>query len=408
MNWCRWLLLLFWIAGGVAYSEPRVHRYLHTLAADYGLLDLVRSESFFTPLARALGATVEYVGNEQPEEVLQSLMSKPVYRAYASIYAIMETQLLYMQDLAAQQGNWQAYTELNAQYDHLDEVSLEQVPFLIALDRDIDFDTLREVFSRALFNSSIPIYLFSDIAGALYDIDDEEFIIVELADYLHHHGAYLLRSNRVVHPALSSQTLAELQQLGWDDKKIAAMPQSFADKIVRGELTPQVLDSAVNGLDLAIVIDLATEGGVFEDVVLSLIQIARLSRGVYTPLKTILARELLLNPEGDDFESQFAAAVAVLNDPERPATLAQLTQLTKLDYSLDDIRALTYSGREAIIVSNPIDKHDFEQQFGALTMEQINTTAAEIGPLFFYLRGLGSAAADINPHHPSLIPVYPY
>ena len=407
MNWCRWLLLLSWIAGGMAYSEPRVHRYLHTLAADYGLLDLVRSESFFTPLAQALGAVAEYVDNEQPEELLQSLMSKPVYRAYASIYAIMEMQLLYMQKLAANEGNWQAYTELKAQYDHLDEVSLEQVPFLLALDRNMNFDTLRKVFNRALFNSSIPIYLFSDIEGALYDIGDEEFIIVELANYLHH-GSYLLRSNRVVHPALSPQTLAELQQLGWDDKKIAAMPPSFADEIVRGELTPQVLDSAVNSLDLAIVIDLATEGGVFEDVVLSLIQIARLSRGVYMPLKTMLAKELLLDPEDDDFESQFAAAVAVLNDPERPATLAQLMQLTKLDYSLDDIRALTYSGREAIIVSNAIDKPDFEQQFGALTMEQINTTAAEIGPLFFYLRGLGSAAADINPHHPSLIPVYPY
>ena len=408
MNWCRWLLLLSWIAGGMAYSEPRVHRYLHTLAADYGLLDLVRSESFFTPLAQALGAVAEYVDNEQPEEVLQSLMSQPVYRAYASIYAIMAAQLLYVQELAANEGNWQADTELNAQHDYLDEASLEQVPFLLALDRDMDFDTFRDAFNRALFNSRMPIYLFSDIEGALYDISDEEFIIFEFANYLHHHGAYLLRSNRVVHPDLSPQTRTELQQLGWDDKKIAAMPPSFADEIVRGELTPQVFDSAVNGLDLAIVIDLATEGGVFANMILSLIQIARLSRGVYIPLKTTLARELLLDPEDDDFEAQFAAVVAVLNDSERPATLAQLTQLAKLDYSLDDIRALTYSGREAIIVSNAIDKPDFEQQFGALTMEQINTVAAEIGPRFFYLRGLGIAAADINPHHPSLIPVYPY
>lgn len=406
MKQCRWLLLIFWLVGGMTYAEPRVHRYLHTLTDKYGLLDLVRSKSFFTPLARTLGAAAEDVGNKQSEVLLQRLMSKPVYRAYASVYAIMEMQLLSLQELAEQQGNRQAYGELDTQHDYLELASLAQVPILMAIDRDMDFSTMRELFNRALLSGAIHVHLFSDIERALYEIGDEEFTIVELASYSHL-GSYLLRNNRVVHSTLSSQTIAELQQLGWEEQQINAMPQDFADEIVSGELTPQILHSAVKGLDLAIVIDLATEAGVFEDIILSLMQISRLSRG-YTTLKTLLARELLLDPEGEDFEAQFAAAVEVLNHPDRPATLAQLVQLTKLNYSFADIKALTYSGRDAIIVSDTIDKQDFEQQFGISAMAEVNTIAAEIGPLFFYLRGLGFASEDIKPHHPSLIPAYPY
>ena len=162
------------------------------------------------------------------------------------------------------------------------------------------------------------------------------------------------------------------------------MPQAFAASIVHGKLDPQTFASAVNGLDLAIVIDLASENGVFGDIQLSLRQITRLSRA-YHPFKRLLARELLLDPEGKDFEAQLAAAIAILHDPERPATLAQLVQLTKLNYSLDDIKALTYSGREAIIVSDPVNKHDFEQQFGTMTMADINTIAADIGAAILLL-----------------------
>ena len=405
--WCMSVLVGVWLTSGIVRAEVRVHRYLQTLATEYGLLDLVRNQQFFTPVARLLGASIEHVGQQQPPAVAwQNLMQEPAYRAYASRYAVMEMNILYLQEQAQQQGDDALHDELASNYENLEQISLEQVPVFMAIDGDLDFDTLSDRFHQVLFRSRLDIHTLSDIQEALYNsvADEEEFVTVNLINFSHH-GSYLLRSNRIMHRALLPAVVAELQQLGWQEEQIAMMPHNFAVEIIREELTPPLLDAVVNGLDLTIVIDLTTEGMVFANLVLSLAQVSRLSR-VPTPLKQMLGRELLLDINSKDFDQQFAAAVAVLNDAEQPATLAQLVQLTKLGYSLEGIKALTYSGRDAIIVSNPVDKDDFERQFIAPTLDEINSITAEIGPLYFYLRALGLAAEDIKPHHPRLLGLY--
>ena len=411
MNWC-WCMSLsigLWLTSGVVRAEVQVHRYLHTLETEYGLLDLVRNKQFFTPLARLLGASIEHVGQQRPPAVAwHNLMQEPAYRAYASRYAVMGMHVLYMQELAQQQNKDALHTELNDCYALLAQTCFEQVPVFMAIDGDFDFATLTERFHHTLFSSRISIYPLTDISDALYSstADEEEGDITVKMVKFAHHGSYLLRSNRVKHKALLPAVVAELRQLNWQDEQIAMMPYDFAVEIIHEELTPQLLDSIAKGLDLAIVIDLTTEGMVFANFILSLGQVMRLSRG-HMPLKQMLGRELLLDPNREDFDQQFAAAVAVLNDPDQPATLAQLVQLIKLGYSLDEIKALTYSGRDAIIVTNPVDKSEFEQQFADPTVDEINSIAAERGPLYFYLLALGLAAEDIKPHHPSLLAAYP-
>ena len=403
----RWCLLLLWCVGGLAHAELPMHRYLPTLVSQHGLLDLVRSKSFFTPLTKALGAVAEDVGNLDSAALLQSLMAKPAYRAYASVYAMLETRLLHIQGVAEILEDWDSYDLFEALYDTIPIASLEQMPIMMALDSDMDFDMLEKTLHHAIISSKIPILLFSGLESAIIETGVEEIMRIKEISFPHH-GSYVLRSNRIVKRPPTIQQEICLQLLGWEIEQIQMMTRDFADTIYFAELSPEIFSSVVNGLDLAVVIDLMTEGGVFDDIVLSLSQVARLSRFGDRSIKKMLGREMLLDPASDDFEEQFAAAVALLNDPDNPATLAQLVKLIKLEYSLDDIKALHYGGRDAIIVSNALDKEDFEEQFGVLTMDEINNIVDEIGPLFFYLRGLGIAAEKINPHHPRLLPVQSY
>ena len=52
----------------------------------------------------------------------------------------------------------------------------------------------------------------------------------------------------------------------------------------------------------------------------------------------------------------FTAVIALLNAKDNPASLFQIVQLVRLGYALEEITALDYYTRDAIIVSGHYDR----------------------------------------------------
>lgn len=396
-----WLTVLLLLASNTLFAEPRAHRYLQTLLAEYRLFELVHDKNFSRALATVFGAPVDSIVLPQsPQQLLQDLMDNPVYSAYATTYAIMKDNYLKLHEYLAKEFDQLRGLPIES-FANLGEISLEYLPVVMALDHDAELTELVSMIRRAERPSLSYTLSFSSIEEALYDVAETYPLYIEQAVYTHV-GAYLLRETRIAHYPLSPDMIDTLQRLGWSSAQIAMMPHIFAEQAIAEALTPELLAAITVGLDLAIVIDLTMECDVFGAIFLSLAQVARLSRGVY-PLKELLAQELLLDTRAPDFEQNFSAMVAVLNDPERPVTLAHLSKLLKLDYTLAEINALTHEGREAIILSNAIDKEDFEEQFAVTSIEDINAIAARSGMLSFHLHSVG--IVDIMPHSLDLIPI---
>lgn len=377
---------------GTGHAGKEVYRYLQTMA-DNGLLDVMTSKAFLSPLARRLGVLpdLDREGGTR-EEILQDLMANPIYRAYTAGYMLLEKdrqQLEQREDFA---------DKLALFFARMDADSIVQIPLLLAVDGNMDFDTLRVIRYALVQNNALDTPSFSDIPTAIaMAMPEGKEPIVLHQTFFAHHGHYLMRMNHVVHPPLSAQHKQKLEQLGYRAKQIALLPAQVANELIQGELTPKILASSTNGLDLAMLVDLMLEPGVFGNIVPSLLQLARLSRE-RKPLKHLLGRELLLDPTDDGFDARFTEVLAVLNADKRPASLFQVVQLRKLGFSLAEIRDMSWYAREAIIIANPVDKTDFEEQYGLTSTPKINTFVEMSGPTVFFLLGIGLPLAVINPH----------
>ena len=83
-------------------------------------------------------------------------------------------------------------------------------------------------------------------------------------------------------------------------------------------------------------------------------------------------------------------------------------QLARLGFSFEEIRALSYDARDAIIVSNPEGRDDFLVQIDTsldikdFDAEAINNHVAETGALLFVLLNKDYRLEDIQPHQYSL------
>ncbi len=110
--------------------------------------------------------------------------------------------------------------------------------------------------------------------------------------------------------------------------------------------------------------------------------------------------------------AEFAAHLAVIeglaNHPQHKASLFQIVQLDRLDFTLEEIRMLSYDARDAIIISNPDEQRDFLAKIRAslgikdFNSQEIKEIEAKTGPLVFMLLDNGYDLEDIQPHNSSM------
>ena len=386
--------LLFIIATFMigANNPAPVYRYLQTLVERHGLREVITSKNFLSPVSQQLGIK-RYPADIPPEVLLNELMANPVHRAYVTIYMLFEKR---KQELI-HQGQYDEKMQLI--FDHSDHLSVSHIPAFMGVDDDYDLETLNEIVGEVMENSDFDMHFLSDAEEALIATLHEDFtdLIGLLSKYYLHTGSYLLRDNHLSAAVLSDKDRQALQELGYHDHEVF-MPQVVADELIAGQLTPELLDRTVDGVDLEIVIDLMVEPGIFGDYVLDLIHISRLSRGAI-PLSYLLGRELLLDVEADNFAQQLTEYLSVIDDPINPASLFQLVQLTRLEFPLAEIKQLSYAARDAIIVANPVNRDDFIDMFGLTDITDINTIVADTGPLVLQLMSLGMPLELIKPHN---------
>ena len=316
-------------------------------------------------------------------------------RAYVTIYTLFEKR---KQELI-KKGQYDK--QMKSIFDHSDTLSVAHVQAFMGVDDDYDLDTLDEIIYEVMEVSDFDIHFLSDAQDALVETLHEDFasIIGVMTKFYLSTGSYLMRDNHLIATALADKDRQALLELGYHEHDV--IPRELADLLIAEQLTPELLQATVDGVDLAIVIDLMTEPGIFGEYVLDLIHINRLSRGP-TPLNHLLGRELLLDVNADDFEQQLTEYLTVVTDPINPASLFQLVQLSKLEFSLAEIKQLSYGARDAIIVANPVNRDDFIDKFGSVDIDEINILVADIGPLVLQLMGMGMPLEFINPHNLSL------
>ena len=379
------------IAVFLVSAKPPVYRYLQTLVDRYGLREVITSKNFLSPVSQQLGIK-RYPADIPVEVLLNELMNDPVHRAYVTIYMLFEKR---KQELI-NQGQYDAQMEVI--FDNSDTLSVAHIPVFMGIDDDYDLDTINEIVGEVMENSDLDTHFLSDAQEALLETLHEDLtsIIGVIPRFYLNTGSYLLRNNHLSATALTDDTKQALRELGYRDHEV--IPRELAEILIAEQLTPKLLASTVNGVDLAIVVDLMTEPGIFGDYVLELVHISRLSHGP-TPLSYLLGRELLLDVEADDFEQQLTEYLAVVNDPINPASLFQLVQLTRLEFPLAEIKQLNYDVRDAIIVANPVNRDDFIDKFGVDNLDEINYLVDTTGPLVLQLMGLGMPLELINPHN---------
>lgn len=387
------LLLVAILLIGAKTPQP-VYRYLQTLADRHGLREVITSKEFLSPISQKLGIK-NYPPDIKTEVLLSKLMEKPLHRAYVTIYMLFEKR---KRELIAQ-GRYDA--QMKSIFAHSDSLSFAHIPIFMGVDDDYELETINEIIGEIIESSEFDIHFMSDARDALLATLHEDLtsIIGFQPKYYLIGSSYLLRDNHL-HPAtLTDQESRALRRLGYREHEISVISPIVANEIITEQLTPELLKSTVDDVDLAVVVDLMVEPGILGNYILDLVHVSRLSRGPL-PLSYLLGRELLLDVDADDFAQQLEQYIALLDDPNNPASLFQLVQLTRLGFSLVEIKQLSYAARDAIIVANPVNRDDFIDTFSLDDVAEINRLVNNTGPLVFQLINVvGMPLELIKPHN---------
>lgn len=217
---------------------------------------------------------------------------------------------------------------------------------------------------------------------------------------------YINRTSRLRHMPLQTNELNVLRMLGYTDSElIDKISPALAQLLVNDQVRPELDDSLIN-LPASVTIDLLTEPGIIGDYVLTPYQLESSDE----PLE-YLARELEIDADSlEHLDAKLAMSednwlqrvVELLDDPDSPATLFQVTQLRRLGFSFDEINALSYLAREAIIVSGYENREIFVEQHGDLSkvnaFVKINGFVKKTGPFVYRMLRLGYELDQINEH----------
>lgn len=220
-----------------------------------------------------------------------------------------------------------------------------------------------------------------------------------------HIGRYLFREHHQHHGKLNVELTKALQQRGYRDSHLQnLLSPSLAWHLSQLDHQPLAVDSAthrIGDLDAALIVDLLSEGGIVKPEVVDPLHLLDINQQLQKNVKQLLLYEMLGDRNAEDFLQE---VVDLLNAPREAASLFQIVQLLRLGFSFDDIKALSYWAREAIIVSNHASKESFTgsviltlDTFG-FSAAAVNGVVADVGPLVFMLERWGYELDQINRH----------
>ena len=221
-----------------------------------------------------------------------------------------------------------------------------------------------------------------------------------------HIGNYLFRSNFNTLTTTVEELEQALYDRGYEDYDfINMLPLWLANILANVEHQPLPIDSearTIGELDWAIAVNLMAEKGVLGPGFVNLPQIVDSQAASHQKAQQMLLFELRGKQEGgDEFWQQVQA---ILNNTRKRGSLFQIKQLLNLDFPLDEIAALSYWARDAIIISDPASRNAFLRASQALLntdgfdSKAINKIVADVGPLIFMLQQYDYELYDINPH----------
>ncbi len=205
--------------------------------------------------------------------------------------------------------------------------------------------------------------------------------------FYHGREDYLLRTNHVKSPSLSGEVLNALWQRGLTAAELtAAIPPRVAGMLLAQNVLPDE-DGLFSGYAPNLYFDLLAEPGVIGDFVPSVYEVEAFD------LETFIMAEA-----GEETHPELVHDL--LNREHNPASLVQIVQLSRMGYRGEQIAALTYAAREAIIVSGDYSRDAFADRHGT-DIAALNELVAETGELVFFLlqQGYAQNSADIQPHH---------
>ena len=284
--------------------------------------------------------------------------------------------------------------------DILDVAGLATV--IMAIDADVDttelqtrLNQLEQVILQANYSDS----------ESRFGIGRQAFVIANNRAYAVTYTnarSYLNRTNRVRHLQLSNNEINVLRSLGYSDSElIDKISPALAQVLVNDQVQPE-LDNSLLHLPASVTIDLLTEPGIIGNYVLTPYQLEAFDDTV-----EYLANELEVDADSlehldaklamTDEDNWLHKIAELLDNPESPATLFQVTQLRRLGFSFNEIGALNYFAREAIIVSGYENREVFAENHGEPSAK-INSFVNKSGPLVYRLLRLGYELDQINKH----------
>lgn len=411
-----WLLASSYAASG---GGVRVYRYLETLQQENAEMfaEILNSTYFRMTFAEAFSAprwenfleqqlaagkdeeqawqryNLIFLMEKQPDEQqqLDILAAHPVLRANFLGYIVAISYAVTQQPppAAEQVEELRARVRMNSD---------KFIPLIMAIDRDLSYEEIVTELHKLLnYHFSLSYRqqaLMRDASIPPYQ----------------HLGAYLMRDNHIVHSQLPALGVQVLMQRGhYEPELYDLIPGNLISVFANPHFKPLDIDwqaRKIGDLDLAMAIDLVSEAGVLMPHGVSSTMIADPEQHKQNNVMLFLSNELgCIGTDADRFA--FLAEVAeVLNDPQQPASLFQVAQLTRLGFSLEEIRALSYNTRDAIIIGDFNDREHFVQELTErLDTADLSTALAELhamvaatGPLLLHLLRQGYHQADISPH----------
>lgn len=273
---------------------------------------------------------------------------------------------------------------------------------LMAIDADVEATELQARINQ--LNQVIMQTIYSD-SEPRFGIGRQTFVYANNQAYpVTYEGSlnYINRTTRLRHLPLQATELNVLRMLGYTDPElIDKISPALARLLINDQIHPELDNSLIN-LPASITIDLLTEPGIIGDYVLTPYQLEASDE----PLE-YLARELEIDADSLEHldtklamsaeEDNWLQKVAeLLDDPDSPATLFQVTQLRRLGFNFDEISALSYLAREAIIISTYENRDIFVERHGELS--KVNGFVKKNGPFVYRLLRLGYELDQINEH----------
>lgn len=415
---------------------PKAHGAPHW--EDYVKQKQTEGKSFEEGLQSYMRMFGSGVGRMSDEEATALLMDAPVYRAHVLAHFVtailMADQVLEHRaanDVCPNCG--QPYpSEPHEIVQHFAKIGegrsalgLNLIPLIIAIDSDLKMsDVINKLTELNGASFAIPY------RQRARDIDGQHHTIEQ----------YLARVNHLRHTKLAAGDLGSLHQRGYDVEMLRELlPHGeLASRVFGKSALPRRMSGGrlrVGLLDLAMAVDLTHEPGILlpdfsEDFLryalkerlssalfmqlngqhlpTSALQTIELASGQQDILKS-LAIELGVEAKSDDFSNLLTEIEDIINDPQQPASLFQIVQMSRLGFSLDEIRALSYDACDAIIVSDPTNRDDFIVKatargwFKSFNTRAINEAIASTGALAFFLLDKGYSWEEINPHNRAVL-----